>query len=467
MTISNPASNRVAPKWLAAAFVWLALTGASSVASTAAAQPADASIATLRQQVERRFEILPLQSGVALRPRGRTDVRSVEVTDGAIAVDGQSVTGAELRGRLGADADLVLQISYLDTNGRRTLAGAAATPAAAPPAAPTPPAPSAPAAPAREAATPEPPAPPEPPERPRRKRGERSGNDRVRFGGSIDVKEGETVSGDVVAIGGSIDVDGHVTGDVVAVGGSIDLGPAAVVEGDTVAVGGGLHRADGARVEGEVVEVGIGALDWNKWRRSRGADEFSWRPFSLVSTLVRVAVLGVFVTLVLMFARDYVERVQQRAVAEPIKAGAVGLLVQALFVPLLIVTIVLFVVTIIGIPLLLLIPFGILALMGFALVGFTAVASRVGWWLTTRFGWTGYSHYVTTLIGVVAIASPIILARLIGLGGGPLALMSAGLLGLGFLCEYLAWTIGIGAVALLRFDKPAPSAPTAMAPVPA
>ena len=90
-----------------------------------------------------------------------------------------------------------------------------------------------------------------------------------------------------------------------------------------------------------------------------------------VSTLVRVGMLCLLAALVLLFGRDYVARVGIRAAAEPLKAGAIGLLVQLLFLPLLIVTILLFVITIVGIPLLILIPFAILLLMVLALVGFT------------------------------------------------------------------------------------------------
>src|SRR5689334_19062340 len=83
----------------------------------------------LRRDVERRFEVLPLRDGVALRPRGSSTVRSIEVAGGAIALDGQPATGAELRAKLGGDADLVLQLSYLSDAARLALF---APPAAAP-----------------------------------------------------------------------------------------------------------------------------------------------------------------------------------------------------------------------------------------------------------------------------------------------------------------------------------------------
>jgi hypothetical protein len=249
-----------------------------------------------------------------------------------------------------------------------------------------------------------------------------------------------------------------VTGDVVAVGGSVRLGPRAQVGKGVVVVGGSLTRDPGARVGGEIQEVGFGEIDMSRWRLPREAGRQWWpgltlgSAFSLVSTLVRVGMLCLLAALVLMFGRDYVARVSDRAAAEPLKAGAIGLLVQVLFVPLLLVTALLFFITIIGIPLLILIPFAVLLLMVLALVGFTGVASYLGRELATRFGWTGYGPYATTIAGILLIVSPILLARLVGLAGGPLWLMSFGLAMLGFLIEYAAWTVGLGAIALVKFN---------------
>ena len=63
----------------------------------------------LRSRIERRFEVLPLRNGAVLRPREGRGFGSVEVSGGVIAIDGKPVAGSELRERLGADADLVLQ----------------------------------------------------------------------------------------------------------------------------------------------------------------------------------------------------------------------------------------------------------------------------------------------------------------------------------------------------------------------
>src|SRR5436309_9968351 len=110
---------------LIAAFI-LALFPAPSAGQAAAGRASD--IQALRSRVERRFQILPLANGVMLTPRFKAAARSVEVADGTIAVDGAPVTGAELRQKLGTDADLILQVSYLDAASRRSLAGISSAP---------------------------------------------------------------------------------------------------------------------------------------------------------------------------------------------------------------------------------------------------------------------------------------------------------------------------------------------------
>src|SRR5688500_17263862 len=93
--------------------------------------------ADLRDRLLVRYDILALQDGVALVPRRPdADIRIIQVRDGGVAVNGETLTGRELRARLGADADLVLRVTYLDAAGLRALAGTAST-ATPPPLPPT------------------------------------------------------------------------------------------------------------------------------------------------------------------------------------------------------------------------------------------------------------------------------------------------------------------------------------------
>jgi hypothetical protein len=351
---------------------------------------------------------------------------------------------------MGADADLILQLSYRgDAELRALFGGGRDQPVSAQPLPPPQPA----EAPLTPTAQPD--------NSPSDRRSRREGGDRVRIGGSVTVEQDEIIDGDVVAIGGGVRVDGEVRGDVVAVGGGLTLGPNASVSNDVVVVGGSLTRDPAARIGGEIQEIGIGSIDFGGWNWS--ANPLSrWRhsmvgsAFAFVGTLARLAILCLLASLVVLLGRNFMERAAGRAVAEPVKAGAIGLLAQLLFLPVLIITIVVLVITIIGIPMLILIPFLILGLALVAFVGFSGVAYRVGQYFGGRLGWNTGNPYMTTIGGILVLLSPTVLARLVGLTGLPLFPITGVLFVGGVAIEYLAWTIGFGAVALMRFSRPRP-----------
>jgi hypothetical protein len=395
----------------------------------------------LRSRLSSRFEILPIANGVVLTPRFKTPVKSVELSDSTIAIDGMPVTGAELRDRLGDDAALVIQLSYLDPDARRSLARGET--AAAP-------------KPGDSPATIEGPRPLEPEASiPRaRRRG-----DVVRIGGSVTVDADESVRGDVVAIGGSATIDGEVDGDVVVVGGSARFGPQSYVSGDVTAVGGGIVRDPKAVIRGAVNEVGLGEIRWrDEWMRRNW--DWDWMdgfyPVArLTGTLVRVMLLTLLTALVLFVARTPVEQIADRVAADPLKSWIVGFLAEMLFFPILIMTVVVLAISIIGIPLLLLVPVAIVAALVVMLVGFTAVAYHIGRLLQDKMEALRSRPYVATFAGILLIVSPVLLARLIGLTG-ELWFLVWPIAAVGFLFEYIAWTAGLGAAALARFNRPGP-----------
>jgi hypothetical protein len=238
------------------------------------------------------------------------------------------------------------------------------------------------------------------------------------------------------------------------VGGSVRLGPEADVEGDVTSVGGRVERDPAAKVGGKVSEVAFGSAFHLGLLRDLDIDIDEHRsPFhritEMASRAVALVIFGLVTCLVMLLARTPVERVGQKIVQEPWRAGLVGLLSQVLFIPLLVVTIVILAVSIIGIPLLVLVPFALVALVLFALLGFTAVAYRLGQWAERRFGWKSSSVYWTLLVGVGLISIWHFVAHL--LDWGPLRAVSVIFMIIGFLVGYLAWTIGFGGVLLTRF----------------
>jgi hypothetical protein len=433
------------------------ITGAlAAPAAIASAQETSAANRALAARVQERFTVLPVQDGIVLTPkRPHGDLQSIELSGGTVAVNGTAVTGREVRERLGNDADLVLALSYLDSGTRSALFGfGQATPPSSPNAdEPREQAPAVPAEPVpapESAEPPESPAAPEPPER-------HHSGDEVRFGGSITVNRGEVVDGDVVAIGGSVRIDGEVHGDVAAIGGAAHLGPDAVIDGDVTAFGGRLDRDPNAVIHGHVNTIGFGGPFFTGRHVNHdligfGGPFFSFLPFvGFLSSLTRTGLLMLLVCVVLLVAERPVDTIARRAVAEPVKAGLIGIACELLFLPVLILTVVLLVVTIIGIPLLILVPFAVIAMLIVFLVGFTAAAREVGRWVDVRLGLQLQGPFLPAIIGVFAICVLTIVGRLAGGVGSFFDLFAVIFIAIGAFIEWAAWTIGFGAAVLARF----------------
>ncbi|HYU33946.1 MAG TPA: polymer-forming cytoskeletal protein [Thermoanaerobaculia bacterium] len=459
------------------------------------AAPAEAP-SDLRPVIEQSYEVLPLHNGVMLRPRKeRVGVRTIELSGDTIAVNGERVTEGVLRAWLVADAEPVLRLAHLPPRERQALFGLPTTEGI--PAERT-----APAGPAGETDIPAegeiapgspdkpetPPAPgaPEPPNFPSSTSGSR-----LRFGGGITVDKDELaeeavaimgsvrvdgeVSRDVTAVGGSVTINGRVGGNVTAVGGNVRLGPNAVVDGDVTSAGGKIVRSEGARVHGKTTEAGVVPSD-RDWDHDVDITFHPWSPFlsdamDLFWQLAAAGILALLVCLCLLVARGPLERVERHVENEPWVAGLVGLVAQLAFIPLLVALTILLVITIVGCALIALYPFLFIALGLAALLGYAAVAHRLGRFLEVRFGRRFGSPYAVALVGVMAIEIWSLLGRVIGLGGGFLDFLAFTVLAFGFVVQYAAWTVGFGAVLLARFGSARgssyPVAPPPPAPPPA
>jgi hypothetical protein len=414
-----------------------------------------ADLAQLKDRAEQRFQVVPLRRGLMLVPKADTArVRSIEIADGQVLVDGTPVTGRELRDRIGNDADVVGQLSFLDAASRRLMFPEI-------PAAPRPPepptSPSVPVGPAVPSVTTAPPRPVDSGwnETARHRRG----GARFRLGGDVSVKAGEAVGSDVVVVLGSAHVDGRVDGDVVAVGGSVYLGPKADVQGSVTTVGGQVVRDAGAQVSGEINEVRASAPTFGPFVRIRPWREWTWfgspfgAPADLIGTIVRIGLVGLFAALLVAMVPGPVRRVADRVRNEPWRAGLVGLAAQLLFIPLLVLTVVILAVSIIGIPLLLLVPFGLVVMLIGFLLGFAGTGCAVGELIGRRGPGNAQTLLVSLVVGLAIIWGLTVVARVAGLGGLPIRMLVGIVLFVGFLLEYLAWTVGFGAVLLSRFGR--------------
>ncbi len=291
----------------------------------------------------------------------------------------------------------------------------------------------------------------------------RTTESRIAIGRSVQIAADEEVSDAVVVIGGSLRIDGRVRGDVVVVGGQVTLGPRSDVRGDVVAVGGGLSREPGARLHGRVSDISIG--DWTSWTFggiSLPVVDFGdfGRWLGLLGAAFRVSVLAVFMGFLLLVARAPVARIGRAAATEPGRAFLMGLTAEILFVPALIIACISLIVTIIGIPIAaLLIPVSLLVAFVALILGFTGLACRLGEWAEDRLGWRGRSAFLATAIGLLLIVLPTMAARFIGVVPDPLRPGGMGLLVLGAIVEFIAWTIGLGATLMTGFGRWSTSPP--------
>ncbi|MEE8278091.1 MAG: hypothetical protein V3R89_05165 [Thermoanaerobaculia bacterium] len=428
---------------------------------------------TLAAEIRQRFEWVPLRNGWLLRPLAGEVERAVEISDGEVSVEGRPASADELREMLGHDdAELVLGFLHLDEAERSRLlesVGAVSD--------------------SQETQ-------PESREKRKRRRRYRKSDTQITVGSPLTVEEDETaedvvvfgapikihgeVTGDAVAILGSITVSGRVTGDVAAVGGSVYLEPGAEVVGEVVSVGGHVEGQEEAKVLGEIVEVPFGPSfrigGWPKlWGPGWGHRDWEFSPMGLAWDVVwwvfRSVLLVLLAFLVLLLARTPLERVGRRVTSEPWKAGLVGLVTQILFVPLLIMVVIILCVSIIGIPLLILVPFAVVGLILVAFLGYCAVALRLGRVLEDRFGWSLGNPYLVLLLGIALVQIWSLMGDLFDLGWGPLGLIAAMFLIFGVLVKYAVWTVGLGAGLLTRFGtaegwggEPQPSLPEASGP---
>jgi hypothetical protein len=229
------------------------------------------------------------------------------------------------------------------------------------------------------------------------------------------------------------------------------------------AVGGSVERADGTVVTGQINEVRIARPTFGPLVGIRPWRDWHWfgdtvrSPFGgsveLVATLVRVGLVGLLAALMIAVVPGPVRRVADRVATEPWRAGFVGLAAQLLFVPLLVITVVILAVSIIGIPLLLLVPFGLIAVAIALVMGFAGAACAVGRRIGERAGSGMPGLLVSLVVGLAVVFALTVIAKFLGLAGLPVGLILGSVLAAGFFVEYVAWTVGLGGVLLSRFGR--------------
>jgi hypothetical protein len=202
-----------------------------------------------------------------------------------------------------------------------------------------------------------------------------------------------------------------------------------------------------------------------------GFDEGWWAALMLAGTIGRFTLIMLAACLMALVAPGWIRRIEERITDAPLASGIAGLATEMLAAPLFLVIIAGLVLTIVGIPLLILVPFAVLAFLLAWLAGFASVAAQLGGRLRPRTGLaTAGSTVIDVAWGVILLFLVTFIGNLLAFGPwfvGPVA-TAFGLAG--FVIEYLAWTVGLGAALLAPLHRrwqlgppPVPSAASARA----
>ena len=95
-------------------------------------------------------------------------------------------------------------------------------------------------------------------------------------------------------------------------------------------------------------------------------------------------------------------------------------------------------------------------------MGFAGVGCALGDAVARRRGADAPSPFVALIVGLAIVWALTAMARFMGLVGESVAIPVGFLLAAGFIVEYVAWTVGLGAVLLSRFGRRAPAPPPAV-----
>ncbi|TMB31197.1 MAG: polymer-forming cytoskeletal protein [Deltaproteobacteria bacterium] len=193
------------------------------------------------------------------------------------------------------------------------------------------------------------------------------------FKGDLVVPQGTVVQGDVVNVGGSIDVEpgSVVQGDAVSIFGSTTVQQGGVVLGDTAAVLGTVEVERGGQVMGEHINIGLGKI-FGRARKAKPRSMLSHLgPFGLFPSLALFAVIYLLGLLGLRVWPERIRSVGHAMFEQPVRSFVVGFLCWLLLLP----VVILLFISIVGIPLVPLLP---VAMFLAVVMGISALALRMG-----------------------------------------------------------------------------------------
>lgn len=262
------------------------------------------------------------------------------------------------------------------------------------------------------------------------------------FGCNVTIEQSATVE-NITAFGANINANGIVNGDITDFGGNINVGATGVVNGDINPIGGNVSTQPGSTVRGTVGRnmparmflppMGLGVMV----NRAFGLG-FNW--LGGLATAIAFAALG---ALVVVFAPGATRRVSEAVQQKPLNTAGVGCLTLFLL-PILAL---LLVITVVGLPVVLVLA--LIAVLAW-MFGSVGVGFLAGEKILQAFRAREILPVLAVIVGILVLAI---------VGQVPV---------IGWLISCLVGLLGIGAVVLTRFGtRSYPPAPTFMlAPAP-
>jgi hypothetical protein len=276
--------------------------------------------------------------------------------------------------------------------------------------------------------------------------GEEEGKDIIRWGSDIIVGEGEVVTGDIVALWGDVTVKGTVNGSVVAVSGDIYVTSDGYIRQGATAVGGKIEVDPGGQIHGEEVEVPLHVKFLGRSLRDPMVPLSTSR---LVFAIITLVLFFIAITIILSLMPRNVERIKLKIREEFLKSFLFGYLTFLGIIVLLI----FLVITVIGIPIAILLPFFLIFMLA---LGLTATCLFFGEKLRGPMSISTTSSFYTAFLGALAIQSFLIVAAIFGMVW-PLGLLGGLLTAVWVIIFFfLVAPASLGGVILARFGA-APS----------
>jgi hypothetical protein len=266
------------------------------------------------------------------------------------------------------------------------------------------------------------------------------GKDIVKFGESVEIDTGRIVEGDVVVIGGSLKICGTVKGDAVCMGGTLSVCSTGVIEGDAVSIGGTVVKEPNAKIMGDEVSMGNFVPGWvfkGPWPK------YGLRFAGFTIFFMKALIVLLITWILVMVLSDRIRVVGDTAAKRPLASFGLGLVIL-LLTP---IAMVLLCITIIGIPVAILLPIG-LVIIGF--LGYTGIAYAFGRKLFGR-GTDGIVR--ATIVGVLILEAIPLVGKLLCIPGGPICIIGLPIRIVGFAVIACAIAMGLGAAVLSKLGQ--------------